>query len=511
MPALVTLTILQGSSTERQFVFDDRTTSLIGKEEDCQVRFPKDREHQQISRHHCLLDINPPDVRIRDLGSRNGTFVNGKLIGKRSQDQSREDAAQLQLAEVDLHDGDEIQLGGQGTVRLRVSVAIPAICASCSAEIPQDEQVSARLAPGQYQCAACRSTKVLPQRLEATRILGPRCARCGSDVRREMGWQRTGEFVCARCKADPNQIVNRLLEESRLGHESLRAIQGYRILKELGRGGMGAVYLVAHERTGEEVALKMMLPQVAASPKAQEMFLREAANSLALRHPNIVQVQDLGCSQGVFFFTLEYCSGGSVAQLMQQRGGPLPIDEAVPIILQALAGLEYAHQAELPQIRLEDASVGRGRGLVHRDIKPQNIFLSGTGSNRLAKVGDYGLAKAFDLAGLSGMSATGALAGTPVFMPRQQVIKFKYARPEVDVWAAAASLYYLLTGDYPRPFSSLADPWQVVLQTDAVPIRKRNPAIPGKLAEVIDSALVDNPEIQIKSAAQLRRALENAL
>ncbi len=241
------------------------------------------------------------------------------------------------------------------------------------------------------------------------------------------------------------------------------------------------------------------------------MFLREAANTQALRHPNIVRVHELGCSEGVFFITLEYCPGGSVAQLMQQRGGPLPIEEAVPIILQALAGLEYAHQAEIPQVRLEDGSFGTGRGLVHRDIKPQNIFLSGTGTNRLAKIGDYGLAKAFDLAGLSGMSATGARAGTPVFMPRQQVIQFKYARPEVDVWAAAASLYFMLTGKYPRPFSRQADPWQVVLQTDAVPIRKRNSAIPKKLAEVIDLALVDNPEIRIKSAAELRRALENAL
>ncbi len=326
-----------------------------------------------------------------------------------------------------------------------------------------------------------------------------------------MGWQRTGEFICASCRADPQQILGRLLEESRSGNKDLLAIQGYRILKELGRGGMGAVYLVAHEKTGEQVALKVMLPQVAARAKAQDMFLREATNTLALNHPHVVRLHDLGCSQGVFFFTLEYCAGGSVAQLVKDRGGPLTIDEAAPIILQTLAGLEYAHQVEVPQVRLADGNFMKARGLVHRDLKPHNLFLSGTGTKRLAKVGDYGLAKAFDTAGFSGMSATGARAGTPVFMPRQQVINFKYARPEVDVWAAAASLYYLLTGKYPRSFARGSDPWQVVLQTDAVPIRKRNAAIPRKLAEVIDSALVDNPEIQIKTATELRRALENAL
>jgi eukaryotic-like serine/threonine-protein kinase len=109
------------------------------------------------------------------------------------------------------------------------------------------------------------------------------------------------------------------------------------------------------------------------------------------------------------------------------------------------------------------------------------------------------------------MSATGALAGTPVFMPRQQVVEFKYARPEVDVWAAGATLYHLLTGKYPREFAPDADPWQVVLQTAPVPIRRRNPAIPKRLAAVIDAALVDDPEIGMKTAAELRQALGGVL
>src|ERR1700731_4906786 len=100
--------------------------------------------------------------------------------------------------------------------------------------------------------------------------------------------------------------------------------------------------------------------------------------------------------------TLDYCEGGSVADLMKQRGGVLPLDEAVEITLQALEGLHYAHNA-----------LGSGRGLVHRDIKPANLLLSGSGSGRAAKVGDYGLSKAFDDAGLSGGTRTGDKAGTP--------------------------------------------------------------------------------------------------
>ena len=221
----------------------------------------------------------------------------------------------------------------------------------------------------------------------------------------------------------------------------------------------------------------------------------------------MVQLREAGCSQGTFFFTLEFCDGGSVDKLMARRGGKLSIDDAGPIILQALDGLHYAHGAEIPQVRLKDGKIGKGRGLVHRDLKPQNIFLSTASGTRVAKIGDYGLAKAFDMAGLSGHTFTGEVAGTPQFMPRQQVQRFKEVRPEADVWAMAAVLYNMLTGCYPRDFRKGCDPWQLILETSAVPIRRRNPAIPQRLAEVIDHALVDEPEVGFKSAAEFKQAL----
>jgi eukaryotic-like serine/threonine-protein kinase len=511
MPALVTFTIIQGPLVGREFVFDERTTTLIGKENDCQIRFPKDRDHQAISRHHCLLDVNPPDVRIRDLASRNGTFVNGQLIGKRPRDQSPTASFRMEFPEVDLKDGDEIQLGRQNSSLLRVHVRVPATCATCLAEVAPGETTVSEPSPGHYLCESCYQ-KTLPQQGQEHQLpRGLVCVRCGKDVAQETNGQRKGDFVCSACKGSLDLVLQRLLDLALSGNKELVAIQGYRIVRELGRGGMGAVYLACHDTTGNEVALKIMLPQVAANPWNRDRFLREAANSRPLTHPNLVRLHDLGCSQGIFFFTMDYCSGGNAAQLVKQRGGPLGVHEAVPIILQTLAGLEYAHQAEIPLVRRADGSYGAGRGLVHRDVKPHNIFLSGSGPDQIAKLGDYGLAKAFDAAGLSGMSATGALAGTPVFMPREQLINFKYAKPEVDVWSTAASLYFLLTGKYPREFPGGEDPWQVVLRTMAIPIRERNPSIPVPLAQVIDMALVDDPEIPFKTAAELRQVLESAL
>jgi len=195
---------------------------------------------------------------------------------------------------------------------------------------------------------------------------------------------------------------------------------------------------------------------------------------------------------------------------MARHGGRLSVEEAGPIILQTLDGLEYAHNVSV-KVTLRDGSVKDAVGLVHRDLSPQNIFVSGSGPSRVAKVADFGLAKAFDTAGLSGHTRTGVAAGKPWFMPRQQVVNFKYAKPDVDVWAAAACLYNMLTGQFPRNFKRGRDVWHTVLATDPVPIRRRDRSIPKRLAEVIDHALIDKPEIPIKTAAELKRALEAVL
>ena len=126
-------------------------------------------------------------------------------------------------------------------------------------------------------------------------------------------------------------------------------------------------------------------------------------------------------------------------------------------------------------------------------------------------VADFGMAKAFETAGLTDMSAPGAVKGTVPFMPRQQALDCRFAKPEIDVWAAAASYYHMLTGQFPKNFKPGGNIWQAIVTEAAVPIRKRDAAIPEKLAQVIDRALIERPEIGCKSAAVLRRDLIAAL
>lgn len=145
MAAQVILAVTSGPIVGQQHVFAERTTALIGREEECHIRFPKDKDHQTVSRHHCLLDINPPEACIRDLGSRSGTYVNGQLIGKRDRAQSATEGAKLRFAEYSLKHGDEIKLG---RVVLRVTITSLASDAECLMEIPDEQIEKSRLADG---------------------------------------------------------------------------------------------------------------------------------------------------------------------------------------------------------------------------------------------------------------------------------------------------------------------------------------------------------------------------
>ena len=506
MPPRITLTIASGQLSGQQFLFEERTTVLLGKQSDCRIRFPKD--YGTVSRHHCLIDLNPPDARIRDLGSRNGTYINSRLIGMRPKDKSLEEGRRLVFEEVDLEDGDVIKIGD---ATLQVSVHVSCICSACREEIPKEQLDKALLTAGQYTCILCRGTILPTDAAGSSAKPAVICTRCNRDVSQEAGRRYTADYVCLSCRSAPDQIAGKLIEAANNGASDLLAIRDHIIDKELGRGGMGAVYLARHELTGRQVALKVMLPQVAGSADSRDLFLREVALTSAMNHRNVVRLFEAGCYRGTFFFTLEYCEKGSVYDLLKKQGKPFPAVKATKIALQVLDGLAYAHQVLLPVVKLSGGDSTTGRGLVHRDIKPHNLFLARSRDKFIAKIGDYGLAKAFDLAGLSGLTATGATAGTPTFMPRQQLLEYKYAQPDVDVWAVAASLYYMLTLKPPRQFGNGRDPWQVVLDTEAVPIRQREPTIPARLAKVIDAALIDNPEIRFKTAVELSEALKGTL
>ena len=447
MPSKITLTITQGKLSRKQYVFESRSTCIVGRNDDCNLQIA-DKVDMTISRYHCLLDINPPDIRVRDLGSLNGTFVNGKKIGQRKRQQPAQEAVRLSFPEYNLQDGDEIKLGD---ILFKIGVQV------------EDQLNKTPDLP-------------VPEENEQRNFL---------------------------------TVAKQLINLSQSGHTSLQSISGYSLTKSLGKGDFAEVFAAKDIQTKKSIALKIMLPAVANQKNGIEMFLRATENIKILQHPNIVQLLDYGFVENTFFFTMEYFSGGNVWDFMQKSGWRLPIDIAVDITLQVLDGLIYAHQVEIPYIKSVDGIITKGKGLVHQNLKPNNIFISKINDKIVVKIGDYGLSKAFDLAGLIGQTLTGTKMGTPVFMPRQQVLNFKDELPEIDIWATAACLYNMLTGYFPRNFTG--DPWLSVLQNSPVPILQRHHGIPQKLAKVIDLALQEKPQIYFQTAAEFKQALLDCL
>ncbi len=467
--AEITLTIIKGNLLGKHYTFKDRTTCVIGRAKDCGLKLPNNKHHRNISRYHCHLNINPPHISIRDMGSKHGTYVNGSNIQQPESAQTTE--------ETNLVTGDEIDLGDTAfrvTIKDHNAIFTTGEFATYQQPTPQLTETS----------QTARTITISPQI-----IASPPTPTAPS-------W-----FF---------QKIQNLLQRAMGGDKKLKSIKHYTIEKKLGEGGFAAVYLATHQRTKRQVALKVMRPAIAAKQWAIDRFQREIETTKALKHPHIVQLQEHGYADGTFFFTMEYCDGGTIGDLVHRRGGKLPVDEALSFIFLLLDALTYAHNATIPHVQQQDGTIGEGKGLVHRDIKPQNIYLKIEGTTSKVKLGDYGLSKAFDLAGLSGLSMSGVPGGTYQFMPRQQFLDFKYAKPEVDVWAAAATLYYLLTGNSPRNFLGI-DPLQEALNNEPVPIRQRDASIPQQLAQVIDLALVEQPEIHFKTAAEFKQQLENAV
>jgi serine/threonine-protein kinase len=270
----------------------------------------------------------------------------------------------------------------------------------------------------------------------------------------------------------------------------LRQLGDYHILRPLGEGGMGSVYLGYHEGQGRQVAIKVLPEHLASNAGYVQRFQREARNASQLDHPNIVRFIGLGRDKAAdkHYMVLEYVDGPSAHVLLQQHG-KLQVGDAVHIVLDIAKALEHAHS----------------KNIVHRDIKPDNILLTRSG---MAKLSDLGLAKRMDDA--SQLTAARQGFGTPYYMPYEQALNAKDADARSDIYALGATLYHLLTGEIPFPGSShleIAEKKNLGLYT---PASISNPAVPAVLDAILDRMLARDPHERYQTASQLIVDLERS-
>src|SRR3954453_17314664 len=290
-------------------------------------------------------------------------------------------------------------------------------------------------------------------------------------------------FICEDCRIELRQHP--------------QPVPGYEMIKVLGRGGMGCVMLARQESSGRAVAIKTLLPEVAVDEKALKRFMREIDVAAMLKHPHIVEFLDRGTHNGSFYLVTEFVAGCDAAKLAAAKGGRLSCTDTMMILTQVLEALAHAHT----------------QGYIHRDIKDQNILVTGEGASLNAKLTDFGLAKSFTQSGMSGMTMAGETAGTVAYMPPEQIRNFRDVKPTFDIYSLSMTGYSLLTGDLalklgPKP--SIADTIRAIFDQPTVPVRERAPDIPPKVAEIIDRALTKDPNHRWQSAGAMRNALIHA-
>jgi WD40 repeat protein/serine/threonine protein kinase/Tfp pilus assembly protein PilF len=279
----------------------------------------------------------------------------------------------------------------------------------------------------------------------------------------------------------------------------------YEIIRELGRGGMGVVFLAHNRIVGRDEVLKVIGPDVIESPGVFDRFRNEIRAVARLQHPNIVTAHTAFRCGKSLVFSMEYVEGLDLARLVKAKG-PVPVGHACYFVHQAALGLQHAHEA----------------GMVHRDIKPNNLMLTRKRGKALIKVLDFGLAKAereqnvlepvpFAASRESsqsvGLTLPGEMLGTPDFIAPEQIADSQSADIRADIYSLGCTLYYLLSGRPPFPSSSMRDTLRAHGSTEAPLLNVVRPDVPAELAALVARMMAKKPELRFQTPNEVAVAL----
>lgn len=257
--------------------------------------------------------------------------------------------------------------------------------------------------------------------------------------------------------------------------------------RKLGEGGMGVVWAARHAVTRKAVAIKTLRADKAGSERVRHRFVREARAASAVQHPNIIEIHDvIELEDGAPAMIMDLLDGESLRDLLE-REPKLSIETLAPIMLQVVSAVGSAHVA----------------GVVHRDLKPDNIFLARNGGTTSVRVLDFGIAKVIagdDEPGVShGLTNTGALLGTPYYMSPEQAFGEKTIGPRADVWAIGIILHECLSGRRPTEAENVGQILRIITNDEIPPLRVAAPEVPADVVDLVDKMLRRNPDHRPRS------------
>ncbi len=265
----------------------------------------------------------------------------------------------------------------------------------------------------------------------------------------------------------------------------------YEIVRELGRGGMGVVYLAQNKLMGRPEVLKVIGRHLVERPGVLDRFLREVRSAAKLQHANIVTAYSAMRLGQSIVLAMEYIDGLDLAKMVKTRG-PLPIAHACYFIHQAALGLQHAHE----------------RGMVHRDIKPANLILARDGKKAIVKVLDFGLAKVTSEGQAdSGLTREGQMLGTPDYIAPEQIRDAQSADIRADIYSLGCTFYYLLTGGPPFRGEHLWDLYQAHFSMEAGPLNLLRPEVPAELNAVVAKMMAKEPDRRFQVPVEVAEAL----
>jgi formylglycine-generating enzyme required for sulfatase activity len=280
--------------------------------------------------------------------------------------------------------------------------------------------------------------------------------------------------------------------ESELGADAAPLLDHprYRLIRKLGQGGMGKVYLAEHRLMRRLVAIKLIRAGYLGNPQLIQRFRQEVEAAARLSHPHIVAAHDADEADGTHFLVMEYVEGESLAERLA-RQGPLPVHEACTFVRQAALGLQFAHE----------------KGMVHRDIKPANLMRAVDGT---VKILDFGLARVLREAALpeGPLTTEGAIMGTADYMAPEQAQDCRHADIRADVYSLGCTLYHLLSGRVPFPGGTAIDKILQHASARPEPLLRRRAEVPVALAQVVDRMMARNPEERYQTPGEVAAALE---